>query len=35
MPKEGLRYATKVDLKREAWDQPYLHVSLTIKVCCP
>ncbi|TKA83261.1 putative formamidase [Friedmanniomyces simplex] len=25
MPKQGLRYAAKVDLKKEAYDQPYLH----------
>jgi len=26
MPKQGLRYAAKVDLKKEAYDQPQLHV---------
>ncbi|KAK0253079.1 hypothetical protein LTR01_005551 [Friedmanniomyces endolithicus] len=25
MPKQGLRYAAKVDLKKEAYDQPQLH----------
>lgn len=27
MGKEALRTAVKVDLKKEAYDQPYLHVS--------
>ena len=26
MPKQGLRYAAKVDLKKEAASLPYLHV---------
>ena len=27
MPEKGHRYAAKVDLKKPAADQPYLHVS--------
>jgi len=27
MGKEGIRYACKVDLEKDAAEQPYLHVS--------
>jgi len=31
MPKQGLRYAAKVDLKKEAYNQPQLHVCPPIE----